>query len=175
MPVRPEKAAAVAELKTKFSESKGVVLAEFRGLTVSQATKLRRKLTEAGVEIKVVKNTLASIAAKEAGIEGLDPLLAGPIAIAFGTDAVAPAKHLNDFSKDNKQIDIKGGVLEGKVIDLSMVKALAELPSREVLLGRVVGGMQAPLYGLGQVLSGTLRGFVNAVDALRKQKEEAGA
>ncbi len=176
MLIRPEKAAAVAELKAKFSESKSVVLADYRGLNVAQATKLRRKLRENGVDLKVVKNTLAAIAAKEAGIEGLDPILVGPIAIAFSQDAVAPAKHLNDFAKDNKQIDIKGGVLEGKVIDLAMVKALADLPSREVLLAQVLGGMQAPLYGLGYALSGTLRSFANAVDALRRKKEEeAGA
>lgn len=173
MPIRPEKVAAVAELKTKFSKAKSVVLADYRGLNVAQATKLRRKLRENGVEFKVVKNTLAAIAAQEAGIEGLDPLLVGPIAIAFSSDAVAPAKHLNDFAKENKQLDIKGGVLEGVVIDLAKVKALADLPSREVLLAQVVGGMQAPLYGLGFVLSATLRGFANAVDALRRQKEES--
>lgn len=174
--IRPEKAAVVEELRARFAGSKAAVVAEFRGLTVAQATRLRRALREAGVEYHVVKNTLAAIAARQAGLEGIDQLLVGPTAVAFAAeDPVAPARALSDFARDHEQLKIRGGVLEGKVIDLATVKALAALPRREVLLARVLGGMQAPLYGFQAVLTGTLRNFVYALEAIRKQKEEAQA
>jgi len=173
---RPEKVAAVAEIKDKLSRAQGVVLADYRGLNVAQATELRKKLREAGVEYKVLKNTLTTIAAREIGLDDLVPLLTGPTAVAFGyDDPVAPAKILSEFAKTNRDLELKGGVLEGKVLDVDGVKALAELPSREELLAQVVRGMQAPIAGLVNVLQGTIRNFVYALDAVRKQKEEAGA
>ncbi|MCL5045223.1 MAG: 50S ribosomal protein L10 [Actinobacteria bacterium] len=174
--IRPEKEMAVGELTEKFRNSKAAVLTNYRGLNVAQATKLRKKLREAGVEYRVVKNTLARIAAHQLGLTGLDGFLEGPTAIAFGAqDPVAPAKALSDFAKDNKQLEIKAGLLEGKVIDPTGVKALADLPSREVLLAMVLGGMQAPMYGLVTVLNGPLRQFAYVLEAVRKQREEAGA
>ena len=161
----------VQEIKVKLEASKGAVLADYRGLNVAQVTKLRSQLREAGVEYKVVKNTLTRLAAAELGIEGLNPYLEGPTAIAFGLqDAVTPAKILAEFAKTNKDLEIKAGILEGKVIDLNAVKALAELPSREVLLAKVLGGMQTPLYGFANVLQANLRNLVNVVEAIRKQK-----
>ena len=176
--IRPEKVAAIAELKEKLSTAKGAVLVDYRGLTVAQDTKLRRKLREAGVEYRVVKNTLTNLAAKEAGIVGLEQYLEGTTALAVSTtDPVAPAKVLSDFQKEIaktvKTFKIKAGVLDGRVIDADGVKALADLPSREVLLAKVAGTMQAPITGLVSVLAGTIRKFVYAVDAVRQQKESA--
>lgn len=168
---RPEKEATVSEVQQKFAVSKSVVLADYRGLNVGEVTELRKKLREAGVDYKVVKNTLTSRAAKAANIDGLDQFLSGPTALAFGlNDVVVPAKILADFAKEHKKLEIKGGVLEGKVIDLDAVKALASLPSREALLGQVAGMLQAPMRGLVTVLSGPLRNLTYAVEAVRKQK-----
>lgn len=171
MPItRAEKEAIIEDLKAKFEGSTVAVFTNYSGLNVAEATKLRRKLREADCEFRVAKNTLTSLAAKQVGLEGVDPYLEGPVAIAFGTDPVAPAKVLSDFIRETKKMEIKAAVLEGKVIDAIGVKALADLPPREVLLAKVVGGMQAPLYGFASVLQGTLRSFVYALEAVRKQK-----
>ncbi|NLY75878.1 MAG: 50S ribosomal protein L10 [Firmicutes bacterium] len=168
---RPEKEAVVSEIQQKIAMSKSVILADYRGLNVAEATELRKKLREAGVEYKVVKNTLTSRAAKAANIEGLDQFLSGPTALAFGiNDVVIPAKILADFAKDHKNLELKGGILEGKVIGLQAVKELATLPTRDALLGQLVGMFQAPLRGLVTVLSGPLRNLTYAVEAVRKQK-----
>lgn len=156
--IRPEKAGKVAELKDLLTSSKGVVLVDYCGLTVAEDTELRSKMREAGVKYMVAKNTFIRIAAQEAGIEGLDAYLEHNTAVAFSAeDPVAPAKILNDFSKDHKALEIKAGVLDGKVIGLDEVKAVAELPSREELLAKLVGSMQAPISGLVNVLQGTDR------------------
>lgn len=174
MVIRPEKVAMIAELKTELANAKGVVLADFRGIKVAQDTKLRRKVREAGVRYTVIKNNMASIAAKEAGIEGLDAYLKGPLAmVSSATDPVAPAKLISEFSRENKILEIKGGLVEGKVIDADAVKALASLPPREVLIARVLGSMQAPIVGLVNVLQGNIRNLVYALDAVRQQKESA--
>jgi large subunit ribosomal protein L10 len=166
-----EKAQVVAEIKERFQNSTGVVLADYRGLTVSEVTQLRAQLRQAGVEYRVLKNTLVRRAANEVGIEGLDPYLEGPTAVAFSADPVAPAKVLADFAKTAKTFTIKGGVVEGKVIDLAGVKALADLPSREVLLAQVLRGMQAPLAGMANVLQGPIRKMGYALEEVRKLKE----
>lgn len=172
MAVTAEKQASVAELKEKLGAVKGAVLADYRGLNVADATKLRRTLREAGIEFRVVKNTMTRIAAREVGIEGLDSHLEGPTAIAFGfQDPVSPAKVLSEFAKDNKNLVIKAGILEGKVVDADGVKALADLPPREVLLAKMLGSMQAPISGLVNVLQGNIRNLVYALEAVRKQKE----
>ena len=125
--IRPEKAGKVAELKDLLSSSKGAVLVDYCGLTVAEDTELRSKMREAGVKYMVAKNTFIRIAAKEAGIEGLDAYLEHNTAVAFSAeDPVAPAKILNDFSKDHKALEIKAGILDGKVIALDEVKALDE-------------------------------------------------
>ncbi len=171
-----EKKAVVSELKDKLLATKGAVLTNYRGLTVAMDTKMRRKLREAGVEYRVVKNTMTRFAAKDAGIEGLDPYLEGPTAIAFSeTDPVAPAKVLSDFIRENKlqALEIKAGLVEGKVIDVSGVKALATLPSREVLVAKLLGTMQAPIAGFVRVLGGVPSNLVYALEAIRKQKEQS--
>lgn len=171
-----EKSVVVAEIREKLEKSQACVLADFRGITVKEATELRDKLRSAGVEFKVCKNTLTRIAANEVGIQGLDPYLEGPTAIAFGiNDAVAPAKVLTEFIKNtkNKNFVIKAGIVEGKVVGVEGVKALAELPPREVLLAQVLAGIQGPLVGLVNVLQGPIRKLGYALEDLRKQKESA--
>jgi large subunit ribosomal protein L10 len=166
-----EKEVTVKEVQQKLERSKAVVLADYRGLNVQEVTELRKRLREAGVEYRVIKNTMTSRAAKAAKLEGLDRYLSGPTAIAFGyNDVVTPAKILADFAKDHKKLELKGGILEGRVIDFEMVKSLAQLPSREVLLGQLAGMLQAPMRGLVTVLSGPLRNLAYAVEAIRKQK-----
>ena len=141
--------------------------------------KLRAKFREAGVSYHVVKNTMVRIAANEIGLEGLDPVLNGTTAIAVSDeDAVAPAKVVYDFIKENKLektevLTIKLGVVEGKVISVDEVKALASLPPREVLIAKVLGSMQAPISGMVNVLQGTIRNMVYVLDAIRAQKESA--
>ena len=174
--IRPEKAGKVAELKDLLTSSKGIVLVDYCGLTVAEDTELRSKMREAGVKYMVAKNTFIRIAAQEAGIEGLDAYLEHNTAVAFSAeDPVAPAKILNDFSKDHKALEIKAGILDGKVIALDEVKALAELPSREELLAKLVGSMQAPISGLVNVLQGTIRNFVYTLEAVRQKKEQESA
>ena len=174
--IRPEKAAKVSELKDLMTGSKGVILVDYCGLTVAEDTDLRRKMREAGVTYMVAKNTFVRIAAKEAGIEGLDSFLEHNTALAFSAeDPVAPAKILSEFAKDHKALEIKAGILDGAVIGLDEVKALADLPSREVLLAKLIGSMQAPISGLVTVLHGTLRNFVYVVDAVRQKKEQESA
>ena len=174
MSIRNDKEAVVAELTKKLAAVKCAVLTDYRGLTVAQDTKLRRKLREAGVEYRVVKNTMTRIAARELGLEGLDPYLEGPTAIAMSfVDPVAPAKILSQFSKENRILEIKAGVLEGKVIDVAGIKALASLPSREVLLAMLANGMQAPIVGIVNVLQGNIRKLAYALDVVREAKESA--
>lgn len=176
MAVTSEKLSVVSDLKLKLSASKGAVLTNYRGLTVAQDTQLRRNLREAGVNYHVVKNTMTRIAAQEVGIEGLDIYLEGPTALALSnTDPVAPARVISNFIKDNKLkvMEIKAGLLDGKVIDAQGVKALAELPSRDVLIAQVLAGMQTPIAGFVNVLQGSIRKFVYALEAVRKQKESA--
>lgn len=162
----------VAEVTEKFKNAQAVVVADYRGLNVAQVTTLRRELRQNGVELKVIKNTLTKIAANNAGVENVDHLLDGPNAIAFGLeDPVGVAKVLTKFAKDNKALDIKGGLIEGKAIDIDGIKALADLPSREELLAQTLRGMQSPMYGFANVLQGTLRNLVYVLDAVKQQKE----
>lgn len=161
----------VEEIKERLQKIQGAVLADYRGLNVAEMTELRSKLREAGIEFKVLKNTLTRKAADEIGLEGLEPYLEGPTAIAFGIDdPVAPAKILSDFAKTHKALELKAGILENRVIDVKGIKALADLPSKEVLLAQVLAGMQSPMYGFAGSLQGVLRKFVYALDAVREKK-----
>lgn len=171
MPNYEEKQKVVEDIKQKFQGANGVVLADYRGLTVSQVTSLRVELRKAGVEYRVLKNTMVRRAAAEVGIEGLEQYLEGPTALAFSVDPVAPAKILSEYSKKNKNLTIKAGVLEGAVIGPEKIKDLADLPSREVLLSQVLAGMQAPLQGMVNVLQGPIRKLGYALEEVRKLKE----
>ena len=155
----------VEEIAEKFKAAASVVVVDYRGLTVGQATELRKQLREAGVEFKVYKNTLSRRAAEAAGLEGINEFLTGPNAIAFSNeDVVAPAKIINDFAKKNEALEIKAGIIEGNVSTVEDVKALAELPSREGLLSMLLSVLQAPV-----------RNFALATKAVAEQKEEQGA
>ena len=172
---RPDKAAKVAELKEEFSTSAAAVLTEYRGLTVKDLRNLRRSLGE-DATYAVAKNTLAAIAAKEAGIEGLDESLTGPTAIAFVKgDIAAAAKGLRDFAKANPFLAIKGGVLEGKFLDSQAVLKLADLESREVLLAKAAGALKGSLYKAAYAFTAPLVKTVRTVDALRAKQEESGS
>ena len=179
MGVTSAKQAVVAQLKEQLESAKGVVLTSYKGLTVAQDTELRRELREAGVSYHVVKNTMLRIAAKEAGIEGIEEHLEGTTAFAFSTeDAVAPAKVICGFIKKNKLEDaevltVKVGMVEGKVIGVDEVNALAALPSREELIAKLLGSMNAPISNTVNVLQGVIRNAVYVLDAIRSQKESA--
>lgn len=172
--VSPAKAAVVEEMKEKLQSAQGAVFVGFSGLSVADVTKLRRKFREGGVEYKVVKNTLTRIAADELGFNDLDAVLEGPTAIAYSAeDTVAPAKILKDFIKETKTeaLTVKAGIADGQVIDAAAVEALASLPSREELLAKLVGSMQAPISGLVNVLQGNIRNMVYVLDAVRAKKQ----
>ena len=164
----------VAETKDRFDRAQSVVIVDYRGLNVGEITELRTQLRAAGVEMKVVKNTLVKRTAEALGITELNQYLEGPIAEVYSIqDPVSGPKILAEFAKKHKQLEIKAGVLENKVIDAEGVIALADLPSREVLLAQVLAGIQGPLSGMVNVLQGPLRKFVYAVEAVRKEKERA--
>ena len=176
MPTREQKEQSLSELRRLFQTAKVAVMTDYRGLNVAAVTKLRRKLSAAGGQFKVAKNTLSAIAAREAGLEGLDQYLSGPVGIVFGlTDPAGPAKALLEFAREFKTFEIKGGAIEGRVVDAQAVRELAELPPREVLYARVLGGMQGPMYGLVNVLQGTVRNLVYVLEAVRKAREGATA
>jgi large subunit ribosomal protein L10 len=167
-----QKEKQVIEIKEKLEKSKSVVLYDYRGLTVEEVTGLRNEFRKAGVEYRVIKNSLMVRAVGMLGIEGMDDYLKGPSAFAFGyDDPVAPAKVLNEFIKKAKKTEIKAGIVEGKVIDAEGVKALANLPSKEVLIAQMLGSMNAPITGMVSVLSGTLRKLVYALDRIKETKE----
>ncbi|GAA2486943.1 50S ribosomal protein L10 [Streptomyces sp. NPDC059506] len=172
---RPDKATAVAELTDKFRSSNAAVLTEYRGLTVAQLKQLRRSLGE-NAQYAVVKNTLTKIAANEAGINELDDLFQGPSAVAFVTgDPVEAAKGLRDFARENPNLVIKGGVLEGKALSADEIKKLADLESREVLLAKLAGGMKASMAKAAATFQAPLSKFVRTADALRSKVEQGGA
>lgn len=155
-----QKQQAVDEIATKLRESSSTVVADYRGLNVAQVTELRKLLREAGVEFQVLKNSLVSRAAANAELNELESVLTGPTAVAFGKDAVAPAKILSDFAKKNDALKVKGGVVDGRFFDASEIKALAELPSREGLLSMLLSVLQAPV-----------RNFALAAKAVAEKKE----
>jgi large subunit ribosomal protein L10 len=169
---RPDKAAAVAELVDSFQESTGAVLTEYRGLTVKQLQDLRRSLGE-NASYAVVKNTLTQIAAKQAGVAGVDDLLTGPTAIAFvNGDVVEAAKGLRDFARANPALVIKGGYFEGKALDASEITRLADLESREVLLAKLAGAMLASLSQAVYLLNAPLAQAARVAAALRDKAEQ---
>ena len=169
---RAEQQAAVAEIVDAFNDSTGAVLTEYRGLTVKQLQELRRSLGE-HANYAVVKNTLAKLAAKDAGIEGFDDLLTGPTAIAFiNGDVVEAAKGLRDFAKAHPTLVIKGGVLDGKALDAKEVAQLADLESREVLLGKLAGAMLASLSQAVYLLNAPIAQAARLAGALQAKAEQ---
>lgn len=157
----------VEEIREKFSNAKSAILVDYRGLTVLEATELRTKFREAGVEYKVYKNNLMKLAIKESSYEGLTADLAGPSAVAFGyEDPVTPAKIIKDFAKDHANLELKAGVVEGEYYDNAKIIEIADIPSREVLLSRLVGSFQAPISNFAYLVK-------NIVDKRVEEGEEA--
>ncbi|HMM70246.1 50S ribosomal protein L10 [Gudongella oleilytica] len=165
------KAQIVEEIKEKISSSQSMVLVDYRGLNVAQLTELRKRYRDAGVDYKVYKNTMMRFAFKELGLEEFNEFLKGPSAVAFGiNDPVSAAKISTEFAKTNDKLEIKAGIVDGKVISAEGVKSLAELPPREVLIAQVLGGFNAPIQGFANVLQGTIRGLAIALNAIAEKK-----
>ncbi len=144
----------VEEISAGIKDAQSVVLVDYRGLTVEEDTELRKKLREAGVTYKVYKNTMMNFAFKGTDFEGLAPYLNGPSAMAYSTeDATAPARVIAEFAKKAKALEIKAGVVEGNVYDAKGMEAIATIPSREVLISRLLGSMQSPMANFARVIN----------------------
>lgn len=166
----------LADLNRRLGEGDSLFLVGYKGLTVQQMTDLRRRVREAGGRMLVAKNTLARLALDAAGKAPLCSHLEGPTALVFaGEEPPAVAKALREFADDNEALQLRGGMLEEMLLDAAGLKALADIPPREVLIAKVIGGMNAPLSGLVGVLSGVLRSLVGTLDAVAKKKAESGA
>ncbi len=166
-----QKKAVVAELSERLKGSVAGVLVNYKGITVADDTKLRKDLREAGVKYTVVKNTLLKRAAEDAGIEGLDPVLEGTTALATSEeDYVAAAKILCEYAEKNKNFEIKSGYVDGGVLGVDEIKDLAKLPSKEVLVAKALGGLNAPITGFVTVLNGNIRGLACVLNAIAEQK-----
>lgn len=173
---RPEKIAVVDEVRDKLASAGAAILTEYRGLKVSELEGLRRSLREAGGEYKIYKNTLVRFATRDLGIDGIDPLLEGPTAIAFAdADVPAVAKALRDFSRTNPLLVVKGGVMGSSVLSAGDAAALAEIPSRDVLLARLAGLMAAPMQQFAGLLQALPRNFAYGLKALIEAGGAPGA
>ena len=173
--VLEEKKQIVAAIAEQFKTAVSGVFVDYCGLTVEEDTQLRNKLREAGVEYKVIKNTLTRFAAKEVGFDELDPILNGPTSLAISmTDEVTPAKVIADFAKTHEQLEIKAGFLDGKVLQLDEVKQLAATPNRETLLAKLLGSLNAPISNLARTLQALVDNGVEPAD-IKVEKEEAPA
>lgn len=168
---RTEKEQIVQKLAQRLAETQATFLADYRGINVDQATALRRELTQAGVEYRVIKNNLIKLAAKGTPAEALQDFCAGPTAIALsGADPVAPAKILSKFSKDVQAFELKAGVLGGKLMSVADINALADLPSREELLARALSSMNAPMSNFVGTLAAVPRSLVQVLNAIGQNK-----
>jgi large subunit ribosomal protein L10 len=172
---RPEKVAVVDEVRERLESSTAVLLTEYRGLKVSELATLRRTLNAVGGDYKIYKNTLVRFAVRDLGLEGVEELLVGPTALAFvDGDAAAVAKALRDFSRTNPNLVLKGGVLGSKALSADDARALADLPSREVLLARIAGGLAAPMVQFAGLLQALPRNMAYGLKALIDQKVAGG-
>lgn len=168
---RTEKEQIVQQLTQRLAETQATFLADYRGINVDQATALRRELTQAGVEYRVIKNNLIKLAAKGTPAEPLQDFCAGPTAIALsGADPVAPAKILSKFSKDVQAFELKAGVLGGKLMSVADINALADLPNREELLARALSSMNAPMSNFVGTLAAVPRSLVQVLNAIGQNK-----
>lgn len=169
-----EKAGQVDALRERLRHAVAAILTDFRGLNVREIVALRDRLREAGVEYKVVKNTLLERAAESLGIDGLAPYLEGPTAVAFSRDdPVSPARILYEYIRQMRKLEVKGGLVEGRILSAAEVKALAALPPKAQMLAMALGSLKSPMYGLAGVLVGLQRNLVYALDQIRQQREPA--
>ena len=171
----PQKEAAIAELKENIQKSNVAIMSQYKGIGAGDVTRRRATLRDENITYKVYKNTLAKRVLDELNLSDASVFMDGPTAWAFSEDPVAPAKILKEFSKKVKVIKMVGGILEGEVVNSDKLTKLADLPSREQLLGQVVGTIAMPLRNLVGTLSAVPRSMVNVVDAIRKKKEEEAA
>ncbi|MBC2582680.1 50S ribosomal protein L10 [Clostridium sp. DJ247] len=161
---RQLKEAKVTEIREKMEKAQGIIFAKYQGLTVEEDTNLRKTLREAGVEYKVYKNTLTTLAAKELGFDAVESILEGPLSVAFGyEDPTAPARILNDFAKTHKKLELKGGIVQGEIFDAAKVEQLANIPPKDVLIAKLLGSFKAPLSNLAYLL--------NAIKEKRESEE----
>lgn len=167
------KKAQVAEIVEVLKGASTGVLLDYRGLTVDEDTKLRNDLRAAGVKYFVVKNTLLRLAANQVGLEELDSILHGPTALAVSEDPVAPAKVLYDFAKDNEKVEIKTGFMDGKVLSMDELTTLAKTPSKDTLIAKIMGSLNAPVSNLARLLSTIAEGGVEIADLIAKKNGEA--
>lgn len=159
---RQVKEVKVAEIKEKLEKSKGAVFSHYQGLTVEEDTLLRKNLRDAGIEYKVYKNTLTALAAKELGLDGISTFLEGPTSVALGyEDPTAPARVLNEFAKTHKKFELKAAIVEGQVYDTEKTIVLASIPSKDVLISKLLGSLKAPLSK-----------FVYLVNAISEKQEQ---
>ena len=172
---RSEKERIVSELHQRLREFRAVIFTDFRGLNMEEITRLRRQLQEASVEYRVVKNTLMRLASKETSLEGLSDLFVGPTAMAVSyDDPLAPARVLSEFSKETPMLEIKGGLIEGRVVGPHEIEGMAKLPGREVLLGNLLRLLKGGQFRLVNVLSAHIRRLVQVLEVIRitRQGEE---
>lgn len=170
----PKKVETVAELTDALQRSKLTIVSDYRGLTVADLQTLRSQLRPHNAEVRVAKNTLTTIAARQTNMEALEPALKGPTALVTAyDDPVQPARIVSDFARTSRILHIRAGMLEGSMIGTADIEALASLPSREVLVGRVVGGLSGPLYGIVGVLAGPIRALQYVLQARSAQLGDA--
>ena len=167
------KKAQVAEIIEVLKGATTGILVDYRGLTVEEDTKLRNDLRAAGVKYFVVKNTLLRLAANQTGLEDLDSILHGPTALAVSEDAVAPAKVISDFAKENETLEIKSGFMDGKILSMDEIKALAKTPNKETLIAKLMGSLNSPISGLARLLITIAEGGVEIPDLIAKKAAEA--
>ncbi len=169
-----EKAAKVAEIKGKLTSATGVILVDYRGLSVKDMQEFRASVREAGGEVKVYKNTLTEIALRELAMPTMDEYLVGPTGFVFGdTEAVAPAKAIVDFAKTHPSLEIKGGFMQNAVVDMAAVKAIAALPTREELLAKFMGTLLNPIRGFMSMANAPVGAFARTLQAVADQKAAA--
>lgn len=174
MITREAKEKMLEEVTEELKQADLVIITNYRGLNVQSINKLRGELRKENCRYKITKNTMNRLACRQAGVEELENFFEGPVAIAYSSDdPVAAAKVFKDFAKEHESFEIKGGMLSGQLLDSSAIKALGDIPPREELLARVVGGFQAPISGLVGALHGNMRQLVYTLDAVREQKESA--
>ncbi len=167
------KKAQVAEVIEALKGATTGILVDYRGLTVEEDTKLRNDLRAANVKYFVVKNTLLRLAANETGLSELDSILHGPTAIALSEDAVAPAKVISDFAKDNEKLEIKSGFMDGKILSNDEIVQLAKTPNKETLIAKMMGSLNSPISGLARLLNTIAEGGVEIQDLIAKKAAEA--
>ena len=165
----------IQEISDRVAKAKVAIVTDYRGLTVAEITDLRRQLQKEGADYTVVKNTLTKRAIKDTPYDGLEKLLEGPSAVVFGfEDQVAPAKVLTQFIKKAKKVELRGGILDGKILSPDEVRQLSELPSKEELYAKMLGSINSPATGIVNTVNGVMRALVIAMDGVRKQKEAQG-